>query len=87
MPKRDGRSCIAADRCLAHILEYVVQPDDKYIDIHTRFKADEISREQALEEMAAWAAKEMRGYGDGRVGTTEEVFRSAYEREWDEKHQ
>jgi type VI secretion system secreted protein VgrG len=60
--------------------------DDKYIDIHTRFKAGEISKEEALEEMAVWAAKETRGYGDGRVGTTEEVFRAAYEREWDEKH-
>jgi hypothetical protein len=48
--------------------------DDEYKKIYDRYLYGDLTQEQAISEMAAWAAKEPRGHADGTVGTTEEVF-------------
>jgi hypothetical protein len=48
--------------------------DEEYLKIYDRYLYGDLTQEQAIAEMAAWAAKEPRRHDDGTVGTTEEVF-------------
>jgi hypothetical protein len=54
---------------------------------YNRYLTEDLTKEQAIEEMGYWAALEPRRHGDdGTEGTTEQVYRRMLEQDWNEKH-